>query len=65
MLTSGSFLMYQNSHTFFEGKTAVYISRRLSGARFCDAIAVFDKGKIVEYGYHGDLLKRDGLYSEL
>ena len=31
-------------------KTAVYISHRLSSCKFCDDIAVFDHGAIVQYG---------------
>ena len=57
--------MYQNFNALIGSKTAVYISHRLSSARFCDCIAVFDKGEIIEYGSHDDLSARDGLYSEL
>ena len=57
--------MYQNFNTLVKGKTAVYISHRLSSARFCDTIAVFQSGKIVEYGSHEDLLRQNGLYCEL
>ena len=57
--------MYQNFNGLIGGKTAVYISHRLSSARFCDAIAVFSEGKIVEYGGHDELLSCNGLYSEL
>lgn len=38
-------------------KTAVYISHRLSSCRFCDEIAVFDQGRLVQYGSHGKLLE--------
>src|SRR5699024_5269844 len=31
-------------------KTAVFISHRLSSCQFCDEIAVFDRGKIVQKG---------------
>jgi len=31
-------------------KTAIYISHRLSSCRFCDKIAVFDQGEIVQIG---------------
>ena len=37
-------------------KTAIYISHRLSSCRFCDRIAVFDKGRIVQIGTHEELL---------
>jgi len=54
--------MYQNFNTLVTDKTSVYISHRLSSTRFCDVIAVFDKGRIAEYGPHNDLTKRNGLY---
>ncbi len=38
-----------------QGKTAVYISHRLSSAKFCDVIAVFRNGQIIEYGTHDEL----------
>ena len=41
-------------------KTAVYISHRLAACRFCDKIAVFDQGQIVQTGSHGELLAQEG-----
>lgn len=47
-------------------KTAIYISHRLSSCRFCDKIAVFDKGRIVQVGTHEELLENtNGKYFEL
>lgn len=47
-------------------KTAIYISHRLSSCRFCDKIAVFDKGEIVQVGTHAKLLSDTaGKYYEL
>lgn len=57
--------MYQNFNEMVEGKAAVYISHRMSSAKFCDKVAVFEKGKLSEYGTHNDLIKKDGLYKEL
>lgn len=57
--------IYQGFHALTEGKTAVYISHRLSSARFCDRIAVFGAGQIIEYGTHAELIRANGAYAEL
>lgn len=57
--------IYQQFNDLVRDKTAVYISHRLSSAKFCDKIAVFDKGSIVEYGTHEQLYAQNGLYREL
>ena len=47
-------------------KTTVYISHRLSSCKFCDEIAVFDQGAIVQTGSHDALLADEtGLYHKL
>ena len=47
-------------------KTAIYISHRLSSCKFCDEIAVFDHGEVVQQGTHDALLaETEGLYCEL
>lgn len=47
-------------------KTAVYISHRLSSCKFCDDIAVFDNGHIVQFGTHAALVADEaGLYHRL
>lgn len=47
-------------------KTAIYISHRLSSCRFCDRIAVFDHGEMVQIGSHEELLAdKNGKYYEL
>lgn len=44
----------------------MYISHRLSSCKFCDDIAVFDHGAIVQYGTHGQLVAdENGKYYEL
>lgn len=47
-------------------KTAIYISHRLSSCKFCNEIAVFDEGQVVQQGTHDQLLAaEDGLYHAL
>lgn len=58
--------VYENFNSIVGGKTAVYISHRLSSCRFCDTIAVFDGGKLVQHGSHDTLVAEDnGKYAEL
>lgn len=47
-------------------KTAIYISHRLSSCKFCDKIAVFDEGKVIQQGTHAALVAdQSGKYYEL
>ena len=47
-------------------KTAIYISHRLSSCKFCDEIAVFHQGRIVQQGSHDALVADEsGKYHEL
>ncbi len=57
--------IYQHFDKMVEGKTSIYISHRMSSCRFCDNIIVFDEGSIVEQGSHEELMKENGLYSQL
>ena len=57
--------LYSRFNAMTEGKTTIYISHRLSSCRFCDAIAVFEDGRIVEYGSHEELVCKGGLYARM
>ncbi|MFY9589775.1 ABC transporter ATP-binding protein [Rickettsia endosymbiont of Halotydeus destructor] len=48
-----------------QGKTTIVIAHRLSTLLHMDRILVFDKGKIVEDGEHGELLTNKKLYKIL
>lgn len=58
--------IYTKFNQIVGDKAAVFISHRLSSCRFCEKIFVFDKGKIVQKGTHGELLQNNnGKYFEL
>lgn len=58
--------IYSNFDKIVGDKTAIYISHRLSSCRFCDKIAVFDKGRLVQTGSHEELLAEEGgVYASL
>ncbi len=57
--------VYTKFNDIVEDKTAIYISHRLSSCRFCDEIAVFDHGQVVQQGVHDKLVETDGKYQAL
>lgn len=57
--------LYEDFDKLIGGKTAVYISHRLSSTQFCSHVAMFADGEMVEYGTHTELMERDGAYAEM
>jgi len=58
--------IYEKFNEIIGDKTAVYISHRLSSCKFCDEIAVFSHGSIVQKGTHQALLEeKNGIYAAL
>ncbi len=58
--------IYLKFNDLVNGKTAIYISHRLSSCRFCDTIMVFDNGNIVQQGTHEKLVAdTNGKYFKL
>ena len=48
-----------------EGRTTVTVAHRLSTAERSGMVIVFDRGRIVEQGTHGDLVVAGGIYAGL
>jgi ATP-binding cassette subfamily B protein len=57
--------VYARFHELKAGRTAVLITHRFSNVRMADRIVVFDGGRLVEEGSHGELVRRGGLYAAL
>ncbi len=58
--------IYNKFNEIAGDKTAIYISHRLSSCVFCDEIAVFHEGAVIQQGTHVQLLsEKTGKYHEL
>ena len=58
--------IYTNFDKITGDKTAIYISHRLSSCRFCEKVAVFHEGRLIQMGSHEELVKdRNGKYYEM
>jgi len=58
-------LIARGMDALFEGRTAFVIAHRLSTVRRADAIAVLERGEIIERGDHESLLAKKGRYYRL
>ena len=58
--------IYSKFNDIAGDKTAIYISHRLSSCKFCDEIAVFHEGAVIQQGTHDELVAdENGKYHEL
>ncbi|MBO7743416.1 ABC transporter ATP-binding protein [Paenibacillus sp. MWE-103] len=60
------FEIYSRFNELIGGKSAIFVSHRLSSCRFCHDIAVFHEGRLIQRGSHDELIAdRSGKYAEL
>jgi len=58
--------IYSKFNDIAGDKTAIYISHRLSSCKFCDEIAVFHEGAVIQQGTHAELVAdENGKYHAL
>ncbi len=57
--------MFGQFENMIKDKAAVLITHRLSAVKLADHVAVFDKGRMVEYGTHDEVYGMGGLYTEM
>lgn len=57
--------IYENFHEMTLGKTAIFISHRMSSSLFCDKILLLSDGKIAAFDSHQNLMRSHNLYREL
>ena len=48
-----------------QDRTCVFVAHRLSTVRHCDNIIVMKDGRVAEQGTHEELLRADGVYSDM
>lgn len=57
--------LYESFDKMIGDKSAVYISHRLASTRFCDNVAMFKSGEMIEYGSHDALMELGGEYAKM
>lgn len=57
--------VYDSFFKIAKSKTTIFISHRLASSTRADKIAVFEGGKIIEYGTHDKLIEQNNKYAEM
>ena len=57
--------IYEHFDELVHGKTAIYISHRMSSCKFCGRILVMNQGTVAESGTHESLMEQGGIYAQL
>ena len=57
--------IFENFAELTRGKTAIFISHRMSSSTFSDKVLLLDGGKIAGFDSHKNLMKEHNLYRDL
>lgn len=57
--------IYTKFSEMIRDRAAILVTHRMSAVQLADKVAVFDDGKIIEYGTHKDLYANGGIYTEM
>ena len=57
--------VYEHFNDLVRGRTAIFISHRMSSSVFCDKILLLDGGRIAAMDSHENLMKGNNLYRTL
>jgi ABC-type multidrug transport system fused ATPase/permease subunit len=57
--------IYKEFFNMAKDKTTIFISHRLASSTIADNILVFSDGKIIEFGSHDALIKRNAVYADM
>ncbi len=57
--------VYEHFHELTRGRTAIFISHRMSSSTFCDRILLLQDGKVAAFDSHRNLMRGHNLYRQL
>jgi ATP-binding cassette, subfamily B, bacterial MsbA len=63
--TNSEQIVQEALNSLMKSRTSIVIAHRLSTIQSADKIIVMDKGDIVQFGSHSELIAKDGLYQHL
>ena len=57
--------VYEHFHQLTRGRTAIFISHRMSSSTFCDRILLLQDGRVAAFDSHQNLMQGHNLYRDL